>query len=212
MPPTSLLLSAGEAKSVMYAAQLAAALKKRLEVANLRHGRRPDARRRRRRNHQLPRSLRPGHHGNHQPPPLANPRHAQTSQRSANVASPSLAILTDFPGFHLRLARKLKPLGTRNVYYVCPQFWAWRPWRVRVVRRRFAQALCIFPFEEKFYGDAGVPTKFIGHPLVGVVSATLTRTQFGGETRPRTPRPILFTLLPGSRDSGYKSPATFPPC
>src|SRR2546430_5700820 len=50
-------------------------------------------------------------------------------------------------GFHLRLARKLRPRGIRNVYYICPQFWAWRPWRVNLVRRRFAQALCIFHFE-----------------------------------------------------------------
>src|ERR1700736_3634401 len=91
---------------------------------------------------------------------------------------PPLAILTDFPGFHLRLARKLRPKGIRNLYYICPQFWAWRPWRVNLVRRRFALALCIFHFEEKFYADAGVPVKFIGHPLVGNVNPTLTRDLF----------------------------------
>jgi lipid-A-disaccharide synthase len=111
---------------------------------------------------------------------------------------PPLAILTDFPGFHLRLARKLRPRGIRNVYYICPQFWAWRPWRVNLVRRRFAQALCIFPFEEKFYADAGVPVKFIGHPLVGNVNPTLTRELFckkyGLEQGNR-----IITVLPGSR-------------
>ena len=91
---------------------------------------------------------------------------------------PPLAILTDFPGFHLRLARKLTPLGIRNVYYICPQFWAWRPWRANLVRRRFAQALCIFPFEEKFYRNAGVDVEFIGHPLVGNVQASKTRQEF----------------------------------
>src|SRR5438105_12213913 len=94
---------------------------------------------------------------------------------SATRRRPKLAIMADFPGFHLRLARKLKPLGVRNVYYICPQFWAWRPWRVRIVKRRFALALCIFPFEEKFFGDAGVPVKFIGHPLVGNMIAKQTR-------------------------------------
>src|ERR1700737_710113 len=82
---------------------------------------------------------------------------------------PPLAILTDFPGFHLRLGRKLSPLSIRNIYYICPQFWAWRPWRANLVRRRFAQALCIFPFEEKFYRDAGVAGEFIGNPLGGNV-------------------------------------------
>jgi lipid-A-disaccharide synthase len=111
---------------------------------------------------------------------------------------PPLAILTDFPGFHLRLARKLRPKGIRNIYYICPQFWAWRPWRVNLVRRRFAQALCIFPFEEKFYADAGVPVKFIGHPLVGNVAATLTRELFCKKYG-LEPVSTIITILPGSR-------------
>jgi lipid-A-disaccharide synthase len=111
---------------------------------------------------------------------------------------PPLAILTDFPGFHLRLARKLSPLGTRNIYYICPQFWAWRPWRANLVRRRFAQALCIFPFEEEFYRDAGVAVEFIGHPLVGNVRASMSRAEFCAENGLNVDKPIL-TILPGSR-------------
>ena len=120
--------------------------------------------------------------------------------RTARERRPELAILTDFPGFHLRLARKLRPLGVRNVYYICPQFWAWRPWRVRIVQRRFALALCIFPFEEKFFGDAGVPVKFIGHPLVGNVTPALPREQFFAAHGFDPALPIV-TLLPGSRGS-----------
>jgi lipid-A-disaccharide synthase len=111
---------------------------------------------------------------------------------------PPLAILTDFPGFHLRLARKLRPKGIRNVYYICPQFWAWRPWRANLVRRRFAKSLCIFPFEEKFYSDAGVPVKFIGHTLVGNVKPTLTRELFCRKYGLQDGYKIL-TILPGSR-------------
>jgi len=111
---------------------------------------------------------------------------------------PAFAILTDFPGFHLRLARKLKSRGTKNIYYICPQFWAWRPWRANLVRRRFALALCIFPFEEKFYADAGVPVKFIGHPLVGNVKPTMTREEFCKKYGLIEGRPII-TILPGSR-------------
>jgi lipid-A-disaccharide synthase len=111
---------------------------------------------------------------------------------------PPLAILTDFPGFHLRLARKLSPLSIRNIYYICPQFWAWRPWRANLVRRRFAQALCIFPFEEKFYRDAGVAVEFIGHPLVGNVKASMSREEFCAENGLSVDKPIV-TILPGSR-------------
>jgi lipid-A-disaccharide synthase len=116
----------------------------------------------------------------------------------AERRKPVFAILTDFPGFHLRLARKLKARGIRNIYYICPQFWAWRPWRVRVVRRRFAQALCIFPFEEKFYGEAGVPVKFIGHPLVGAVHAALDSKSFYDQHRLDLEKPLV-AVLPGSR-------------
>jgi lipid-A-disaccharide synthase len=118
----------------------------------------------------------------------------------AERRKPAFAILTDFPGFHLRLARKLKYRGVKNIYYICPQFWAWRPWRVRIVRRRFAQALCIFPFEEKFYGEAGVPVKFIGHPLVGNVCATKTREEFCRQHKLESQLPVL-TILPGSRSA-----------
>jgi lipid-A-disaccharide synthase len=131
----------------------------------------------------------------HLPSLIRAMRHLVSEARSRR---PPFAILTDFPGFHLRLARKLRPQGVRNIYYICPQFWAWRPWRVRVVRRRFAQALCIFPFEEEFFGGAGVPTKFIGHPLVGAVQATETREEFCRRQNLDPAVPIV-AILPGSR-------------
>src|SRR5712672_3223363 len=199
MPPTQILLSAGEASGDMYAAQLAAAVKARancnifgmggdqmraagVEVISdysevsvlgiteiLAH---------------LPQLI----------------RAMRRLLSAAEERRPALAILTVFPGFHFRLARKLKPLGVRNVYYICPQFWAWRPWRVRIVKRRFALALCIFPFEEKFFGDAGVPVKFIGHPLVGNVSPILTRNEFFAMHGLNVTQKLV-TILPGSRNS-----------
>jgi lipid-A-disaccharide synthase len=66
------------------------------------------------------------------------------------------------------------------------------------VRRRFIQALCIFPFEEGFYADAGVPVKFIGHPLVGAVSPTVDRPTFLREQNLDPALPVV-AVLPGSR-------------
>jgi lipid-A-disaccharide synthase len=111
---------------------------------------------------------------------------------------PRLAILTDFPGFHLRLARALKRQGVQNVYFVCPQFWAWRPWRANLVRRRFVRGLCIFPFEEEWYRARGVKADFIGHPLVGNVAAKRTRAEFAAACGLEANKPIV-ALLPGSR-------------
>jgi lipid-A-disaccharide synthase len=118
----------------------------------------------------------------------------------ARERNPPLAILTDFPGFHLRLARTLRARGVRNVYFVCPQFWAWRPWRANLVRRRFERGLCLFPFETDFYRKAGVKAEWIGHPLVGQVRAALSRQEFAVRHGLDAARPII-TLLPGSRSS-----------
>src|ERR1700704_1850108 len=199
MPPIPLLLSAGEASGDMYAARLATALKQRLDVALFGMG--------------GPQMRAAGVEiiTDYSEVSVVGitevlkrlPSLFRAMRRLVDEAErrrPPLAILTDFPGFHLRLARKLRPKGIRNVYYICPQFWAWRPWRVNIVRRRFAQALCIFPFEEKFYGDAGVPVKFIGHPLVGAVHASLDRETFCREQGLKEASKIL-TILPGSRDA-----------
>jgi len=113
---------------------------------------------------------------------------------------PPVAILTDFPAFHLRLSRVLRRKHIRNVYFVCPQFWAWRPWRVRLVKRRFVRGLCIFPFEEEFYRKAGVRTDWIGHPLVDAVKPRNTREAFVAR-HGLDPRLPIIAVLPGSRPS-----------
>ncbi len=197
MPPIPLLISAGEASGDMYAARLATALKKRMDVALFGMG--------------GPQMRAAGVDVvtdysevsvvgiteilSHLPSLIRAMRRLVSE---AERRKPPFAILTDFPGFHLRLARKLRPHGVRNIYYICPQFWAWRPWRVRVVRRRFAQALCIFPFEEAFFAGAGIPTKFIGHPLVGAVQATQSREEFC-RRHALDPAQQIVAILPGSR-------------
>jgi len=111
---------------------------------------------------------------------------------------PRLAVLVDSPELQLRLARRLCRQGVRNVYFICPQLWAWRPWRVRLVKRFFERALCIFPFEEAYYREAGVAVDFIGHPLVDQVRAQMSPTEFAARYGLDAKRPIV-ALLPGSR-------------
>lgn len=197
MTAIPLLLSAGEASGDMYAAQLATALRARLDVELFGMG--------------GPQMRAAGvdivmdyeevavvgitEIVKHLPSLM---KAMERMVAEAQKRKPALAILTDFPGFHLRLARKLKPEGIRNVYYICPQLWAWRPWRVNLVRRRFAKALCIFPFEKEFFSKAGVSAEFIGHPLVGTVDATKNRRQFC-ESHDLAAGTAIVTVLPGSR-------------
>ncbi|MFZ0821531.1 MAG: lipid-A-disaccharide synthase [Candidatus Acidiferrales bacterium] len=116
----------------------------------------------------------------------------------ADRRKPRLAILTDFPSFHLRLANRLKRRGVPCVYFVAPQFWAWRPWRANLIRRRFVSALCIFPFEEEFFRKAGIETTFIGHPLVDIVRPSMRRADFLASIGLDAAK-LVVALLPGSR-------------
>ena len=112
----------------------------------------------------------------------------------------ALAILVDSPGTHLGVARRLKNNGIRVGYFIGPQVWAWRPGRVRVVKRLVERMVVIFPFEEEIYRQAGVPVDFVGHPLVDVVRASMGRNEFATRYG-LDPNRAIVTLLPGSRRS-----------
>jgi lipid-A-disaccharide synthase len=212
MPEHSILISAGEASGDMYAARLAAALRERVPVHMFGMG----GPRMREAGVELVADYRDVHVVGilevlAKVPAIA--RALRLLSREARRRKPSLAILTDFPGFHLRLARKLKSQGVPSVYFICPQFWAWRPWRANLVRRRFVRGLCIFPFEQEWYRARGVTADFIGHPLVGEVRAARTRTQFAADFGLDAARPIV-AILPGSRPGEFKRhlPLILPAC
>lgn len=111
---------------------------------------------------------------------------------------PQAAVLVDYAGFNLRLAAALSRRGIPVVYYVSPQVWAWRRGRLRDIRRTVSRMLVIFPFEEALYREAGVPVRFVGHPLVDLVSAAPDRAAFLAQQGLDPARPTL-AVLPGSR-------------
>jgi len=104
-----------------------------------------------------------------------------------------LALLIDYPGFNLMLAKRLKAAGVRVLYYVSPQVWAWGEGRVRAIAERVDRMAVVFEFEREFYRERGVEVEFVGHPLLEEPRLS----------RPRAPRPAgeapLLGLLPGSR-------------
>jgi len=117
---------------------------------------------------------------------------------AARAEKPDLAILTDSPDFHLRVARRLAAQGIPVVYLVAPQAWAWRKGRVKALRRNVARLLCIFPFEEDFFRAEGVNATYIGHPAAGLVKASLGREEFFRKHGFDAARPLI-SVLPGSR-------------
>lgn len=111
---------------------------------------------------------------------------------------PDAAIVIDSPAFNWRVARQMYHRGIPTVYYVCPQFWAWRQGRVRLLRKYIRKALVIFPFEEKFYRDRGVDATFIGHPLAHLSRPAISREEYAA-TYKLDPGKYWITLMPGSR-------------
>lgn len=111
---------------------------------------------------------------------------------------PNLGVVIDSPAFNLRVARALHRRGVPVVYYVAPQFWAWRQWRARIVRKYVAQALTIFPFEVEFWRHWGVPAQFVGHPLAEIAPPRTTREEMARQNE-LDPRKPWITLMPGSR-------------
>ena len=113
---------------------------------------------------------------------------------------PDVFIGVDSPDFNLGLERILRNNGIKTVHYVCPTVWAWRPWRVRTIRRAAHLVLCIFPFEAEFLGRRGIRAVYAGHPLAAQVEmepdAASARRRLG--LPPDCP---AVAVLPGSRNA-----------
>ncbi len=116
----------------------------------------------------------------------------------ADRRKPDLAIVIDSPAFNWRVARQMKKRGIPTVYYVAPQFWAWRQGRVRLLRDYIDKALVIFPFEEQFYRERGVDATFVGHPLAELPHPTIPRTDYAAQFGIDSAKHWI-TLMPGSR-------------
>ncbi len=117
---------------------------------------------------------------------------------SAETTPPDVFVPIDFWGFNYRLAQAMRARGVPVVYYISPQLWASRPWRMKSMRAIASRVLVIFPFEETIYRKAGVPVEFVGHPLVEMTTAAVDRRQFL-EARGLTCSAPTVAILPGSR-------------
>jgi len=119
-------------------------------------------------------------------------------KNAARERKPGLAILTDSPDFHLRLARYLKKLHVPILYLIAPQVWAWRKGRIPAIRRNVDRLACIFPFEEQFFRNHQVPADYIGHPLTRMAKPGLERAEFIRKHGIAADHPLI-AVLPGSR-------------
>jgi len=117
---------------------------------------------------------------------------------AARRQRPDLAVLTDSPDFHLRLARRLKSLKIPVMYLIAPQVWAWRKGRLPAMRKTIDRLLCIFPFEQEFFTRNGINASYIGHPLTRLVKPSASRADLRRRYEVADGA-SLIALLPGSR-------------
>jgi lipid-A-disaccharide synthase len=115
---------------------------------------------------------------------------------TAASRKPDCAVLLDLPDFNLRLARRLREQGVSVVYYISPQVWAWRQYRVKTIRKYVDRMLVVFPFESEFYRQRDVEVEFVGHPLLDRIEP---RAAF--RDQPQVLAAPRIAVLPGSRKS-----------
>lgn len=115
-----------------------------------------------------------------------------------NEYKPDLVLLIDYGGFNLNISKFLKKAGIKIFYYIPPQIWASRKWRIKTVKQNISKVMTIFPFEKEMYEKEGIDANFVGHPLVTQMPEPSSRDivfdKYGLDKNKK-----LISIFPGSR-------------
>ena len=115
-----------------------------------------------------------------------------------NEYKPDLVLCIDYGGFNLNVSKFLKKAGIKVFYYIPPQIWASRKWRIKTVKKNIAKVMTIFPFEKDMYEKEGIDAQFVGHPLVSQMPEAADRDEifekYGLDKNKK-----LVSIFPGSR-------------
>ena len=122
----------------------------------------------------------------------------QSTVSSIKNIKPDRIILVDYPGFNLRLAKKIKSLRIPITYFILPQLWAWKESRIKTMKNTIDQSISIFPFEAEWFNSRGLDTFYAGHPFIERNYDLDDKTNFFNKHNFKQDRPIIV-LLPGSR-------------
>ena len=121
-----------------------------------------------------------------------------------NEYKPDLVLLIDYGAFNLCVAKFLHDSGIKIFYYIPPQVWASRKYRIKFIQKFVDKVLCIFPFEKPLYAQYGIDTYYCGHPLVSQLPPAAGRREFfrnhGLDVEKR-----LVSVFPGSREFELKN-------
>ncbi len=97
-------------------------------------------------------------------------------------------LLMDSSGFNLPLAKKLKKRypELEIIYYIMPQAWAWRRYRMKAIEKYCDRLCSILPFECGYYSDK---CSYVGHPILDEITEFKSDYESSGT--------VVF--MPGSR-------------
>lgn len=115
-----------------------------------------------------------------------------------NEYKPDMVLMIDYGGFNLNLSKVLSKYGFKLYYYIPPQIWASRKWRLNTVKKTINKVLTIFPFEKEMYDSVGVDAEFVGHPLLSQIPEKVDKTMFF-EQNGLDKTKKLVSIFPGSR-------------
>ncbi|MBQ8669544.1 lipid-A-disaccharide synthase [bacterium] len=121
-----------------------------------------------------------------------------------NDYKPDLVLLIDYGAFNLSVAKFLHDAGIKVFYYIPPQVWASRKYRIKLIKKFVDKVLCIFPFEKPLYAQYGIDTQYVGHPLVAQLPSAAGRREFF-RNHGFDPDRKLVAVFPGSREFELKT-------
>jgi len=113
-----------------------------------------------------------------------------------------LVVVCDSPGYNFHVAKAAKKIGSKTLFYVAPQLWAWGGWRIRKLQKYCDELCCILPFEQDWFARRGVDAVFVGNPLLDGLEISLSRRKTFAEFEPKN---LRLALLPGSRAAEIES-------
>ena len=121
-----------------------------------------------------------------------------------NEYKPDLVLLIDYGAFNLTIAKFLHKAGIKIFYYIPPQVWASRKYRIKLIQKYVDKVLCIFPFEKPLYAQYGIDTHYCGHPLVSQLAAPAGKREFLRKHGFDVDKPFI-SVFPGSREFELKN-------
>ncbi|MCK5050681.1 MAG: lipid-A-disaccharide synthase [Candidatus Cloacimonetes bacterium] len=117
---------------------------------------------------------------------------------------PDLVVLVDYPGLNMRIAKLAKSYNIPVLYFIVPQFWAWKYKRIFKLQKYTDHIAYILPFEGKHFEKHNIDASFVGHPISEEININFSKEEFAQKNDLDLNKKWLG-FLPGSRNAELKN-------